>query len=76
MEHYRIVEEQAWISDPWYRRVTRQEIRLGIPIDQCEPLEGEVRSRAASALGADGPPVVFRVARVRFRFASESYDRH
>jgi len=39
----------------------------------CEPLEGEVRSRAARALAGDAAPVCFRVAKVAFRFTGEEH---
>jgi hypothetical protein len=54
--------------------VTRQEIRLDIPIEACEPLEGRVSSRAAAAIVGAAEPFCFRVAGVRFRFDREEYD--
>ena len=61
-------------SQPWYRRITRQEIQLGIPLECCEPLEGTVKTRAAQAIAGDAEPVCFRVAKVDFRFEREEYD--
>ena len=49
--------------------------RLGIPLEACEPLAGEVHSRAAEAIVGEAVPVCFRVARVAFRFDREEYDR-
>lgn len=61
-------------TQPWVPRVTRQEIQLGIAIEDCEPLTGGVSSRAARAIVGDAKPLSFRVASVRFRFAEEAYD--
>jgi hypothetical protein len=72
---YCVPQDRALSAQPWHRWTTRQEIRLGIPIESCDPLEGAVRSRAAAALGAAGEPVVFRVPGVRFRFEGEAQDR-
>ena len=46
----------------------------GVPIEACEPLAGEVESRAARAIAGDAKPVCFRVPAVKFRFAEEAYD--
>jgi hypothetical protein len=61
-------------SQPWQGTVSRQEIDLGIPLDACEPLDGEVRSKAAAAIAGDAAPLCFRVASVRFLFTGEVYD--
>jgi hypothetical protein len=53
---------------------TRQEIFLEIPIEACEPLEGRVSSRAASAIVGEARPFFFRIASVRFRFDREEHD--
>ena len=74
---YCVPQDRAMSSQPWKRRVTRQEIDLGIPLEHCERLEGEVRSRAALALAGENAaraPLCFRVARVAFRFTREEYD--
>lgn len=47
------------------------DIELGIPLDACEPLEGEVRSRAARAVAGAAIPFAFRVPAVAFRFRGE-----
>jgi len=71
---YSVPQDRAMSTQPWRRRVTRQEIHLGIPLEQCEPLAGDVTSRAAHAIVGDAVPVCFRVPGVRFRFAEEAYD--
>jgi hypothetical protein len=68
-----VPKDRALSVQPWYGRVTRQEIELGIPLEACEPLAGEVRSRFLDALGA-AEPVCFRVAKVAFYFAREDRD--
>jgi len=71
---YCVPQDRALSFQPWYHRVTRQEITLGIPLEACEALEGEVRSRAAQALVGEATPFFFRVASVHFRFEREAYD--
>jgi hypothetical protein len=77
---YVVPQDRAMTTEPWRGTVTRQEIDLGIPLEACEPLEGEVRSRAVeSMLGVsiaeDARPVCFRVPRVQFVFEGEVRDR-
>jgi hypothetical protein len=72
---YCVPQDRAMSSQPWAGRVTRQEIELGIPLECCEPLVGQVVSRAAEALVGDARPVCFRVPRVTLRFGGEIYDR-
>ncbi len=72
---YCVPQDRAMSSQPLRRRVSRQEIALGIPLEACEPMEGEVISRAAHAIAGDARPLCFRVARVSFRFALEAHDR-
>ncbi|HVS39089.1 MAG TPA: DUF2071 domain-containing protein [Gemmataceae bacterium] len=71
---YCVPQDRALSSQPWYGRVTRQEIRLGIPLEECEPLQGEMRSRAAEGYVGNAAAVCFRVPRVAFRFRGEHYD--
>jgi hypothetical protein len=71
---YCVPQDRAMASQPWQGTVSRQEIDLGIPLDACEPLEGEVRSKAAAAVARDAAPLCFRVASVRFLFTSEAHD--
>jgi hypothetical protein len=61
-------------SQPWYQRVTRQEIQLGIPLEACEPLAARVVSDAAQTIAGEAQPLCFHVARVAFRFDREAYD--
>ncbi len=71
---YCVPQDRALSVQPWYGRVTRQEIRLGIPLEECEPLQGEVQSRAAECYVGDAAALCFRVPRVAFRFDGEHYD--
>ncbi|MDB5212835.1 MAG: hypothetical protein JWO86_762 [Myxococcaceae bacterium] len=71
---YCVPQDRALSSQPLRRRVSRQEIDLGIPIDVCEPLEGTVVSRAASAIADGAEPLCFRVPAVSFRFELEAHD--
>ncbi len=71
---YVVPQDRGFSTQPWHGRVTRQEIRLEIPIEACEPLEGRVTSRAAAAIVGAAEPFCFRVAGVRFRFDREEYD--
>jgi hypothetical protein len=72
---YCVPQDRAFSSQPWYGRTTRQEIRLDIPLDCCEPLAGEVQSRAVDVFAGDAEPVCFRVARVAFCFEREEHDQ-
>jgi hypothetical protein len=71
---YCVPQDRAMSSQPWYRRVTRQEITLGIPLESCRPVASEVRSAAARAIAGNAEPVCFHVVRVTFRFEREFYD--
>jgi hypothetical protein len=71
---YCVPQDRALSVQPWYRRVTRQEIELGIPLDACEPLSGPVYSPSARALVGEAEPFSFCVARVRFRFERELHE--
>ena len=68
---YCVPQDRALSTQPWYQRLTRQEIELGIPLDACEPLTGAVYSPTARALAGGAEPFSFHVARVRFRFHRE-----
>lgn len=74
---YCVPQDRALSSQPWYHQVTSQEIELGIDRRDCQPLEGEVDSRAlptllsidgASASSSLSRPLCFRVPRVNFVF--------
>lgn len=71
---YCVPQDRAMSSQPLRRRVSRQEIDLGIPLDACEPMAGEVSSRAARAIAGEAAPLCFRVPSVRFSFAVEAHD--
>ena len=71
---YCVPQDRAMSSQPLRRRVSRQEIDLGIPLDACEPLEGSVDSRAARAIAGDAEPLCFRVPCVSFEFSLEAHD--
>lgn len=72
---YCVPQDRAMSSQPLRRRVSRQEIDLGIPIDACEPLEGSVASRAAEVIaGEHAKPLCFRVPTVSFEFSLEAHD--
>ncbi len=73
---YVVPQGRALSVQPWYGRVTRQEITLGISLDACEPLEGEVYSSTASAIVGDAEPFCFYVARVHFRLECAEYEMH
>jgi len=74
MLEYCVPQDRALSSQSWYRRVTRQEIRLDIPFEVCEPLAGEVQSKAADVIAGDAKPLCFRVPKVNFRYDGEEYD--
>jgi hypothetical protein len=71
---YCIPQDRALSTQPSAGTVTRQEIDLGIPLDICEPLTGQVRSRAARAIAGNAEPVCFRVPKVSFLFEVEEKD--
>ena len=72
---YCVPQDRAMSTQPWYRRVTRQEIELGIPLEICEPLTAStVDSRAARVLIGDAQPICFRVPHVTLRFRQEIHD--
>jgi hypothetical protein len=71
---YVVPQDRAFSVQPWHARVTRQEIQLGIPLEACQPLEGEVTSATARALVGESTPFCFRVPSVAFRFDEQVYD--
>ena len=71
---YCVPQDRAMASQPLRRRVSRQEIDLGIPLEACEPLSGSVSSRAAEAIVGDAEPVCFYVRSVSFTFSLEAHD--
>ncbi|MBS2011471.1 MAG: DUF2071 domain-containing protein [Deltaproteobacteria bacterium] len=73
---YCVPQDRAMSSQPLRRRISRQEIDLGIHVEECEPLVGTVVSRAAKAIVGDAEPICFRVPAVHFRFTVEAHDHH
>jgi hypothetical protein len=71
---YCVPQDRAMSFQPWYDRVARQEIELGIPLESCRRMEGRVESQAARAIVGDAEPVCFYIPAVTFRFAGEEYD--
>lgn len=71
---YCVPQDRALAPQPWYRRMARQEIVLGIPLEICEPLEGQIESAAAREIVGGAIPVCFGVPRVKFRFDRAFYD--
>lgn len=74
MLEYVVPQDRALSVQPWHGHVTRQEIRLEIPLEACEPLEGRVTSRLAAAIAGDAEPFCFRVPRLELSFDSEVHD--
>jgi hypothetical protein len=71
---YTVPQDRALSADHGQDYIARQEIRLDIPIDSCEPLHGPVVSKMAAVLVGDAEPFCFRIAGVRFRFDTEERD--
>jgi hypothetical protein len=71
---YAVPQDRAFSAQPWYGRITRQEIALNIPLESCEPLAGEVVSSTAALYVGKAEPLCFRVPRVDFLFDQEQYD--
>jgi Uncharacterized conserved protein (COG2071) len=72
---YAVPQDRAFSVQQWYEHLTRQEIELGIPLKVCQPLTGQVFSKAAEALLGQPACVSFRVPSVAFRFDREEHDR-
>jgi hypothetical protein len=71
---YCVPQDRAMSSQPWYGRVTRQEIELGIPLKSCEPLTATITSKAAQTIVGDAQPLCFRVPQVTLHFKREEHD--
>lgn len=65
---YIIPQDRVFSSQPWYKQLTRQEIRLGIQYEDCQPVHGTVVSNTLSSIIGEAEPICFRVARVEFRY--------
>jgi len=68
---YCVPQDRAFSTQPWYARLTRQEITLNIPLASCEPLEGGVQSHTATTFVGDATPFCFIVPTVTFCFEQE-----
>lgn len=71
---YCVPQDRALSTQPWANEVTRHEIQLSIPLDQCRPVSGSVESRAATAVIGSAKPICFHVPSVAFRFEEEATD--
>jgi len=71
---YCVPQDRAMSSQPLQRRISRQEIDLGIRLDACTPLAGTVSSRAAATIAGERAPLCFHVPRVAFSFSVEAHD--
>lgn len=75
MLEYIVPQDRALSPQPWYGRICRQEINLGIPLDSVRPMTGVVHSTAARKIvGNDQQPLCFYVPKVAFRFDGETFD--
>jgi hypothetical protein len=72
---YAVPQDRALTVQPWHAWVTRQEIRLDIPLADCQPLDGAIASETARTLAPDAEPFTFLVPGVFFRFDAERHDR-
>lgn len=64
---YCVPQNRAMSTQSWYLQSTRQEIDLGIPLESCQSLSGEVVSNSVTELiGTVSSPVCFRVPKVKF----------
>jgi hypothetical protein len=70
---YAVPQDRALSTQPWCKRITIQEIHLGIPLDICQPLEGEVHSDAVAAIVGEAKPFCFFVPHVNFLFEREEF---
>ena len=71
---YCVLQDRALATQELRRRTVRQEIDLGIPLEACEPLSGQVTSAAARAWVGDEAPLCFRFPALDFAFNGELYD--
>jgi hypothetical protein len=68
---YCVPQDRAMSCQPWNNCITCQEITLDIPLDICQPLAGQITSRAVEAIAANSPAVCFLVPKVSFLFSHE-----
>jgi hypothetical protein len=68
---YCVPQDRALSCQPFYNRLTRQEISLGIPLESCIPLTGHVSSKTLERLVGNAEPVCFMVPKVNFHLTAE-----
>lgn len=71
--NYTVPQDRAIASQAHLDRVSFQEIRLGIPLEQCKRLKGTVESKAIASLVGDAIPLCFSAPALQFRFDREHY---
>ena len=71
---YCVPQDRALSYQPFYNRLTRQEISLGIPLGSCIPLTGQVSSKTLETLVGNVEPVCFLVLRVNFHLSAEIHE--
>jgi hypothetical protein len=71
---YCVPQDRALSCQPFYHRLTRQEISLGIPLESCIPLSGQVSSKTLETLVGKVEPVCFLVPKVNFHLTAEIHE--
>jgi hypothetical protein len=71
---YCVPQDRALSCQLFYNRLTRQEISLGIPLESCISLTGQVSSKTLERLVGKVEPVCFLVPRVKFHLSAEIYE--
>ena len=71
---YCVPQNRAMASQPWYHRISRQEIHLDIPLSECYPLEGSIDSHALRDIVGERDPICFIVDQVAFGFEGQHFD--
>jgi hypothetical protein len=72
---YCVPQNCALSAQPWYRRITRQEIVLNIPLSECHPLAGSVTLRTLREILGSAEPLCFFVPNVAFQLTGEYRTR-
>ena len=68
---YTVPQDCAFSIQLWADQITNQEIELGIPLDSCEALVGQVHSKAVREFIGDAEAFAFHVPKVEFNFLRE-----
>jgi hypothetical protein len=71
---YCVPQDRAMSAQPWLGQVSRQEIKLDIPLECCRAMRGSVKSKAAEAIVGNAEAVCFMVDKVAFRLVKEEFD--